>query len=116
MRMKIWQAGMPTQPKTCFNWCSCPLIPLKVAQLRAQLTLRYTELLKLFREAIWGGKDPMEVTNTALTTSHTCAEGEKPMNTGGSRGSNSHGYLPVYTWTRQSFREARLNFDPVLGE
>lgn len=51
---------MPTQPKTCFNWCSCPLIPLKVAQLRAQLKLRYTELLKLFREAIWGGKDPSQ--------------------------------------------------------
>lgn len=53
--MKLWQAGMPAQPKMCFNWCSCPLIPLKVAKLRAQLSVRYTKLLSLFREAIWDG-------------------------------------------------------------
>lgn len=57
--MKIWQADMPAQPKICFNWCSCPLIPLKVAKLRAQLRIKYKELLGLFREAIWDGGEPV---------------------------------------------------------
>lgn len=56
--MKIWQAGISAQPKICFNWHSCPLIPLKVAKLRAQLRVRHRELLRLFRKAIWDGMEP----------------------------------------------------------
>lgn len=56
--MKIQQAGMPAQPKICFNWHSCPLIPLKVTELGVQLRVKYSKLLSLFGEGTWGGSEP----------------------------------------------------------